>query len=122
MPGRTSCGQVVEDMLFSKMAKKISVAVEEGYDPDLLREALGRALTERERHIITLHFGLGLEGEPVPLEAIAEKVFLTRERVRQILNQALNKLKLYFRQHGEDERAADVRSRPFAASVPPFRR
>ena len=70
-------------------------------DPDkgLLHESLQREidrvlsiLSEKEREIIKLHFGL--EGNlPHSYEDISEKVNLTRERVRQIKEKALRKLK-----------------------------
>ena len=47
-----------------------------------IRRALS-TLTEREREIITLFFGLGSQ-QPLSLEEIGEQFNLTRERVRQI--------------------------------------
>ncbi|SMO49253.1 sigma-70 family RNA polymerase sigma factor [Solitalea koreensis] len=49
-------------------------------------------LTEREREIITLFFGLGTN-HPLSLEEIGEKFNLTRERVRQIKDKALQRLR-----------------------------
>ena len=48
-------------------------------------------LTEREREIIVLFFGLGTN-HALSLEEIGEKFNLTRERVRQIKDKALQKL------------------------------
>jgi len=78
------------------------------YDREALRSALEFALTERERHIIELRYGLaltefGVEGEPCTLEKIGERIGLTRERVRQIENQALRKLQLFLQQKDERE-------------------
>ncbi len=49
-------------------------------------------LTERERIILTMRFGLD-GNEPLTLECVSQKIGRTRERVRQIQNQALAKLK-----------------------------
>ena len=54
-----------------------------------VRKALA-ALPERERRIVELRFGF--EGEPWTLEAIGHELDLTRERVRQLENQALARL------------------------------
>jgi RNA polymerase primary sigma factor len=48
------------------------------------------ALPERERRILELRFGF--EGEPWTLEAIGHELDLTRERVRQLEDQALSRL------------------------------
>jgi RNA polymerase primary sigma factor len=49
-------------------------------------------LTDRQREILKLFFGIGIE-QPASLEDIAEKFSLTRERVRQIKDKAINKLR-----------------------------
>jgi RNA polymerase primary sigma factor len=54
-----------------------------------LRSALAR-LPERERRIVELRFGFG--GEQWTLEAIAGELRLTRERVRQLVEQALRRI------------------------------
>ena len=62
---------------------------------DTLRSEVGRALTtltERERDVIALYFGLG-NNHPHSLEEIAERFELTRERVRQIKETALRRLR-----------------------------
>jgi RNA polymerase primary sigma factor len=61
----------------------------------LLRERLVeslRTLGEREREIISLRFGLA-DGRPYTLEEIAARLHVTRERVRQIEERGLRKLK-----------------------------
>lgn len=50
-------------------------------------------LDEREEEVIKLRFGLGEEG-PLTLEEIGKLLGITRERVRQIQNKALSKLKV----------------------------
>lgn len=49
-------------------------------------------LTEREREVVKMFFGIGYES-PFSLEDIGERFGLTRERVRQIKDKAINKLK-----------------------------
>jgi RNA polymerase primary sigma factor len=75
----------------------------ENHDPDtdssLIDESLSEeikrslaTLTEREREIIVLFFGLGANHQ-LSLEEIGEKFNLTRERVRQIKDKALQRLR-----------------------------
>lgn len=75
----------------------------ENNDPDtdstLIDESLSEeikrslaTLTEREREIIVLFFGLG-SNHQLSLEEIGEKFNLTRERVRQIKDKALQRLR-----------------------------
>lgn len=49
-------------------------------------------LTDRQREVLMLYFGIGNE-DPVSLEDIGEKFGLTRERVRQIKDKAITKLR-----------------------------
>ncbi len=71
-----------------------------GTDEDLeYRESLRReierslsTLTERQRDVVKLYFGIGVE-HPMSLEDIGEKFGLTRERVRQIKDKAISKLR-----------------------------
>ena len=51
-------------------------------------------IDRREAEILKLRFGLE-DGQPLTLKEIGEKVGLTRERVRQIENEALRKLNSY---------------------------
>ena len=60
-----------------------------------LQVEISRALTtlsDRESDVVQLYFGLG-EHTPMTLEEIGEKFDLTRERVRQIKEKAIRKLK-----------------------------
>jgi RNA polymerase primary sigma factor len=50
-------------------------------------------LTDRQKEVIKLYYGIGIPN-PVSLEDIGAKFALTRERVRQIKDKALNKLRL----------------------------
>ena len=64
-----------------------------------LSEDLDKALatlTERERTIMTLYYGLG-GAEPMTLEDIGKRIGLTRERIRQIKEQAIERLRHHSR-------------------------
>ncbi|MGI9560268.1 MAG: sigma-70 family RNA polymerase sigma factor, partial [Flavobacteriaceae bacterium] len=68
-------------------------------DKELLHESLRteieralETLTPREADVIRLYFGLG-DQHPMTLEEIGETVDLTRERVRQIKEKAIRRLK-----------------------------
>jgi RNA polymerase primary sigma factor len=59
------------------------------------REALRRALAElpdREREVLKLRYGLNGDVDPTSLEEIGRRLGITRERVRQLEAQALEKL------------------------------
>jgi RNA polymerase primary sigma factor len=67
-------------------------------DNSLIGESLNReieralsTLTERERDIIKLFFGIGVQ--EMTLEEIGERFGLTRERVRQIKEKAIRRLR-----------------------------
>ncbi|OYT15404.1 MAG: RNA polymerase subunit sigma [Bacteroidetes bacterium 4572_77] len=62
---------------------------------DSLKKEIDRAvstLTPREADVVRLYFGLG-DSHPMTLEEIGEKFDLTRERVRQIKEKAIRRLK-----------------------------
>ncbi|MGD8413409.1 MAG: RNA polymerase sigma factor RpoD/SigA [Candidatus Latescibacterota bacterium] len=72
-----------------------STGPDEYVDGLMLGESTARALQTlngREREIIRLYFGLGGE-EPLTLEDIGKHLGLTRERIRQIKEQAIQKLR-----------------------------
>src|SRR5436189_161387 len=51
-----------------------------------------KTLTERQKEVICYFFGIGVD-HPMSLEDIGEKFSLTRERVRQIKDKAITKLR-----------------------------
>lgn len=51
-----------------------------------------KSLTERQKEVICYFFGIGID-HPMTLEDIGEKFNLTRERVRQIKDKAITKLR-----------------------------
>ena len=60
-------------------------------DTQLVREVLG-TLDQRENKILTLRFGLA-DGQERTLEEVGARLGVTRERIRQIQEQALKKLR-----------------------------
>jgi RNA polymerase primary sigma factor len=77
------------DALADLDAPDPSDEADESLTSEGVRRALGE-LPERERRIVELRFGF--EGEPWTLEAIGAELALTRERVRQLADQALRRL------------------------------
>ncbi len=72
-----------------------SGALEEEVHVSLTEETLRKAvdaLPEREKDVLTLRYGLGHKEDPQSLEEIGRRLGLTRERVRQIEAQALERL------------------------------
>lgn len=71
------------------------ITPEQGYVQDELEREMAEALellTPREKDIVSRYYGLGRE-ETASLEAIGQDINLSRERVRQIRNQALSKIR-----------------------------
>jgi RNA polymerase primary sigma factor len=71
----------------------------EDTDEPLMRESLGReiqrslaSLSEKERDVINMYYGIGMS-HGYTLEEIGAKFDLTRERVRQIKEKAIRRLK-----------------------------
>jgi RNA polymerase primary sigma factor len=54
-------------------------------------EKLLLKLDEKERQIIKMYFGI--DGEPMTLEAIGDELDLTKERIRQIKQKSINKIR-----------------------------
>lgn len=78
------------DVLDNKEPNTDSMLIDESLAEEIKRSL--SSLTEREREIIMLFFGLGASN-PFSLEEIGEKFNLTRERVRQIKDKALQRLR-----------------------------
>jgi RNA polymerase primary sigma factor len=70
----------------------IEVDVEAQARREFLERMFENYLTERERKILVLYYGLD-DGEEMTLEQIGELLGVTRERIRQIRNRAFDKLK-----------------------------
>ena len=61
-------------------------------DTELVQEVLA-TLTPRENKILAMRFGLD-DGKPKTLEEVGERLGVTRERIRQIQEEALNKMRV----------------------------
>ena len=60
---------------------------------DTLRQAISE-LPDREREVVQLRYGLNGGGDPQSLDTIGKRLGLTRERVRQIEVEALERLSM----------------------------
>ncbi len=84
-----------ENRLLDVMENEDAESPDAGLLNDSLRREVQRALstlTMREADVVTLHFGLNGHAA-LTLEEIGEKFSLTRERVRQIKEKAIRRLK-----------------------------
>jgi len=80
----------LSDVLEDSSAKRPDAALFEAYDLMKLTSLLDE-IDEREAKILRMRYGIG-EEDPMTLKEIGKRVNLTRERVRQIENEALRKL------------------------------
>ena len=71
----------------------------QAHEVDVLVSAWVATLTPREREIIEARFGLQ-DREAETLEVISQRLGMTKERVRQVQNEALFKLKRHFSRRG----------------------
>ena len=84
-----------DNNMYDVLKSEESVTPETGLLYESLRKEIDRAistLTQREADVVRLYFGLN-GGHPMTLEEIGEKFDLTRERVRQIKEKAIRRLK-----------------------------
>jgi len=84
-----------ENSLLDVLENDSELTPDSGLMNDSLRKEVQRALstlTQREADVITLYFGLNGE-HAMTLEEIGEKFSLTRERVRQIKEKAIRRLR-----------------------------
>ena len=70
-----------------------------GNDHELVKEVLA-TLDARESRILAMRFGLD-NGRPKTLEEVGTRLGVTRERIRQIQEQALQKMRVKFEQRDQ---------------------
>ncbi len=78
--------------------------VTQAHEVERLMQDWMATLSEREKEVLEGRFGLH-DREPETLEVLSERLGLTRERVRQIQNEALAKLKRYLSRRGITQQA-----------------
>jgi RNA polymerase nonessential primary-like sigma factor len=93
--GESMIEMVADDQAADPMGLTLSREIELLLDHGL------HELSEREREVLMGRYGLG-DREPETLEVLAERLNLTRERIRQIQQEALVKLKRRMMRHGVD--------------------
>ena len=80
------------DVLDNPNAEKTDIALEYKESLQMETDRILATLTDREREVIKLFFGIGVE-HPMTLEDIGESLGITRERIRQIKDKAITKLR-----------------------------
>jgi len=84
-------GDELIELIVSDDEEEASIDVD-----DRIKRELNKTLDvldERERKIIECYFGINIDSEPMTLEAIGERYKLTKERIRQIKEKAIRKLR-----------------------------
>jgi len=85
-----------EDVCLGDLIADEKATAEIDVEQDEISERVKKALaclTEREQHVIKLRFGIGADGRAHVLQEIARELGVTRERVRQIEEVAMRKLR-----------------------------
>ena len=98
--GKDGTGQFVD-----LIPDESSVSAADELSQVLRQERVGELLEKmstREREVLSLRYGL-TEGTTHTLSGIAKKFGITRERVRQIENAALHKLRDYIRTREKED-------------------
>ena len=80
----------LSEVLEDKNARQPEEILFDSIELEMIEKLLG-TLDERESTILRMRYGL-VNGDPMTLKEIGERVNLSRERVRQIENEALKKL------------------------------
>jgi RNA polymerase nonessential primary-like sigma factor len=91
-----------EQSLGELLVDELSISPEnqtQAHEVDALLESWVGSLSAREREIIESRFGLH-DTEAQTLEVISARLGMTKERVRQVQNEALAKLKRHFARQG----------------------
>jgi len=94
--GEDSESQVL-DLIQDQAAVSPDARIEHLLDKERVNNLLG-IMSERERKILDMRFGLA-DGKAHTLAEVAKKLGVSRERVRQIEEEALKKLRKFVEQH-----------------------
>ena len=86
--GDSELGDVIADVASEDPGESIMKSVEQ----QLVRDVLA-TLPPRQRVVLELRFGFSGDGEELTLDAIGERLGITRERVRQLEQTALSRLR-----------------------------
>lgn len=86
----------VQDLVADETAAPPDARIEHLFDKERVSNLLD-IMDEREREILDMRFGL-IDGKPQTLAEIAAKFKVSRERVRQIEDEALKKLRTFVKQ------------------------
>ena len=94
-------GSSLLDLISDKRSAGPDQEVEKYQFEEKLRSWL-KGLKDDQRRVITRRYGLDNQ-EPATLEELSKEVGLSKERIRQIQQEALVKLKKYLQSHGLDK-------------------
>jgi RNA polymerase primary sigma factor len=84
-------GDEIIDIIGDNVEENDSLVINESVKNEINKTL--SILDERERNIIECYYGINIQSEPMTLEAIGEKYSLTKERIRQIKEKAIRKLR-----------------------------
>ena len=80
------------DVLANPNAEKTDASLDHDESLSIEIDRSLQTLTERQKEVVCYFFGIGVD-HPLSLEDIGERFNLTRERVRQIKDKAITKLR-----------------------------
>jgi RNA polymerase primary sigma factor len=93
-------GGQVSDLIEDQTAQAPDEGIEHILDKERVRNLLG-IMSSREREVLDMRFGL-VDGKPHTLAEAAIKLGVSRERIRQIEEVALRKLRKFVEQHEKE--------------------
>jgi RNA polymerase primary sigma factor len=91
--GRDTRGATIGERVSGSTEHEIEANTDQRLTREFVAKIFERHLTPRERLILSMYYGLEEGSEALTLEAIGEKLGVTRERIRQIRERAFEKLR-----------------------------
>jgi RNA polymerase primary sigma factor len=91
--GRDTKGATIGERVSGASEHEIEANTDQRLTREFVAKIFERHLTPRERLILSMYYGLEEGSEALTLEAIGEKLGVTRERIRQIRERAFEKLR-----------------------------